>query len=264
MGGYFVVRMQLQSSMDDSLVERAQATAQLPVIIDAGTGNEDPRVGADLHGRPGRHRHGRRPGLLPLQGRRRPQARPGRARRRRRAPRTSACAPRGPSTATTASGWSRCRTATAWRWWSASRWTRRSSLLKRLGIVMALFGAAGAIAAAVAGWGVAANGLRPVRRLTGRVEHIARTEEPAADPGRGPRRDRPAVVRVQPDAGLAGGVPRPAAAAGRRRRSRAAHPAHLAAHQPGPAGPVGRVRREPCRPRRAPSCSTTYAPRSRR
>ena len=50
-------------------------------------------------------------------------------------------------------------------------------VLERLGAVMLLFGAAGVIAAGMAGWGVARNGLRPVRRLTTSVEHIARTED---------------------------------------------------------------------------------------
>jgi two-component system sensor histidine kinase MprB len=50
------------------------------------------------------------------------------------------------------------------------------STLDHLGLVMAIFGIAGVIAAALAGWGVARNGLRPVRRLTTRVEEIARTE----------------------------------------------------------------------------------------
>lgn len=48
--------------------------------------------------------------------------------------------------------------------------------LRRLGTVMLGFGVAGVAAAALAGWGVARNGLRPVRRLTGRVEGIARTQ----------------------------------------------------------------------------------------
>jgi two-component system sensor histidine kinase MprB len=49
--------------------------------------------------------------------------------------------------------------------------------LERLGIVLLLFGAAGVIAATVAGWAVARNGLRPVRRLTRAAEEIARTEK---------------------------------------------------------------------------------------
>ncbi len=49
-------------------------------------------------------------------------------------------------------------------------------MLDRLGLVMLLFGSAGMISAALAGWAVARNGLRPVRRLTSAVEQIARTE----------------------------------------------------------------------------------------
>jgi two-component system sensor histidine kinase MprB len=49
-------------------------------------------------------------------------------------------------------------------------------MLERLGLVMLLFGLAGMISAGLAGWAVARNGLRPVRRLTTAVEEIARTE----------------------------------------------------------------------------------------
>jgi len=55
--------------------------------------------------------------------------------------------------------------------------TGQEETLRRLGTVMLLFGAAGVIAAALAGWLVAANGLRPVRRLTAAAEHVARTED---------------------------------------------------------------------------------------
>jgi two-component system sensor histidine kinase MprB len=48
--------------------------------------------------------------------------------------------------------------------------------LSRLGFVLALFGLLGVVAAAFAGWAVARNGLRPVRRLSDAVEEIARTE----------------------------------------------------------------------------------------
>jgi two-component system sensor histidine kinase MprB len=48
--------------------------------------------------------------------------------------------------------------------------------LDRLGLVLAFFGGLGILVAAFAGWGVAQNGLRPVRRLTAAVEEIARTE----------------------------------------------------------------------------------------
>jgi two-component system sensor histidine kinase MprB len=49
-------------------------------------------------------------------------------------------------------------------------------LLAKLGLVTLLFGIAGIIIAGVAGWAVARNGLRPVRRLTTAVEDIALTE----------------------------------------------------------------------------------------
>ncbi|WP_370250190.1 ATP-binding protein [Nocardioides sp.] len=54
---------------------------------------------------------------------------------------------------------------------------QQEALLRRIGLVCLLFGLVGAAGAGVAGWGVARNGLRPVRRLTASVEHIARTED---------------------------------------------------------------------------------------
>jgi two-component system sensor histidine kinase MprB len=59
------------------------------------------------------------------------------------------------------------------------------TVLRKLGIVMGLFGLAGVIAAGMAGWAVARNGLRPVRRLTAAVERIARTEDLRALPVEG-------------------------------------------------------------------------------
>lgn len=53
----------------------------------------------------------------------------------------------------------------------------QDNVLAKLGLVMLLFGGAGVIAAGLAGWGVARNGLRPVRRLTDEAERIARTED---------------------------------------------------------------------------------------
>lgn len=58
-------------------------------------------------------------------------------------------------------------------------------VLAKLGGVMLLFGLAGVVAAGMAGWGVARNGLRPVRRLTVAVEEIARTEDLAPLPVEG-------------------------------------------------------------------------------
>lgn len=53
----------------------------------------------------------------------------------------------------------------------------QQTVLRKLGIVMLLFGLAGVIGAGLAGWAVARSGLRPVRRLTAEVEEIARTED---------------------------------------------------------------------------------------
>ena len=49
--------------------------------------------------------------------------------------------------------------------------------LARLGIVLTIFGLLGVLGATLAGWAVARNGLRPVRRLTLAAEDIARTEK---------------------------------------------------------------------------------------
>jgi two-component system sensor histidine kinase MprB len=54
---------------------------------------------------------------------------------------------------------------------------QQQSVLSRLGIVMLGFGAVGVVVAGFAGWLVARNGLRPVRRLTAAVEAKARTED---------------------------------------------------------------------------------------
>jgi len=53
----------------------------------------------------------------------------------------------------------------------------QQSFLGKLGLVMLLFGGTGVALAGVAGTVVARNGLRPVRRLTDAVEEIARTED---------------------------------------------------------------------------------------
>ena len=49
--------------------------------------------------------------------------------------------------------------------------------LEKLGLVLLIFGVAGVVVASIAGWAVARNGLRPVRRLTAAAEEIARTEQ---------------------------------------------------------------------------------------
>lgn len=49
--------------------------------------------------------------------------------------------------------------------------------LQRLKLILLLCSAAGVALAGIAGWAVAANGLRPVRRLTAATERVARTSE---------------------------------------------------------------------------------------
>ena len=58
-------------------------------------------------------------------------------------------------------------------------------VLAKLGVVMLVFGSLGVLVAAMAGWAVARNGLRPVRHLTRSVEGIARTEDLAPLPVEG-------------------------------------------------------------------------------
>ena len=58
-------------------------------------------------------------------------------------------------------------------------------ILRRLGWVTIAFGGVGVLVAGMAGWLVASNGLRPVRRLTSSVERIARTEDLTALPVEG-------------------------------------------------------------------------------
>lgn len=53
----------------------------------------------------------------------------------------------------------------------------QDTTLEKLGIVLLAFGLAGVVGAGLAGWAVARNGLRPVRRLTSAAEEIARTEQ---------------------------------------------------------------------------------------
>lgn len=50
-------------------------------------------------------------------------------------------------------------------------------MLSRLSLVLLAFGLLGVVTAGMAGWAVASSGLRPVRRLTGQVEEIGRTQK---------------------------------------------------------------------------------------
>ena len=129
----------------------------------------------------------------------------------------------------------------------------QTRVLRQLGIAMLVAGGLGVLAAGLAGWAVARNGLRPVRRLTADVEEIARTEDLT-----------PLVVEGDDEvARLATAfnsmLTALAASRDRQRRlvadagSRAADAADLAADQPRPARPGRRDRRRaaPRRPRGA-------------
>ncbi|WP_299053710.1 HAMP domain-containing sensor histidine kinase [uncultured Nocardioides sp.] len=59
----------------------------------------------------------------------------------------------------------------------ASSLDPQEQVLSKLALVLGFIGAAGVVAAGLSGWGVARNGLRPVRKLTTSVEDIARTED---------------------------------------------------------------------------------------
>jgi two-component system sensor histidine kinase MprB len=63
--------------------------------------------------------------------------------------------------------------------------TPTNEALAKLGAVLAVSGLLGVVAAGLAGWAVARNGLRPVRELTAEVEDIARTEDLHPIPVRG-------------------------------------------------------------------------------
>ncbi|WP_232678518.1 HAMP domain-containing sensor histidine kinase [Nocardioides sp. R-C-SC26] len=54
---------------------------------------------------------------------------------------------------------------------------QQHKVLTRLGFVSLAFGLIGVLGAGIAGWAVTRNGLRPVRRLTASVEEIAQTQD---------------------------------------------------------------------------------------
>ncbi|NYD40177.1 sensor histidine kinase [Nocardioides panaciterrulae] len=173
-GAYVTVRMQLQSTLDDSLVQRATSAARsdaLAQITDSyrlpswALGASDVRIGflySSGHG------------IVLDQGPKLPVS---------SAELAVANGRSGTSLRTVSSGGRDYRmvavptTVPGQALVIAQPLDSQQRVLERLGWVMLLFGAAGVIAAAMAGWGVARNGLRPVRRLTGAVEHIARTED---------------------------------------------------------------------------------------
>jgi two-component system, OmpR family, sensor histidine kinase MprB len=174
-GAYFTVRMQLQSTLDESLLDRAHRAADSPALQQLTTdyeipswmlGAADVRIAFITSSRsiftPDRETP------FPVLGE----------------PELAVAAGERPSSIRTISaGGTRYRVVTVPTAQSgqalviAQSLEPQEQLLAQLGVVMLLFGLAGVIAAGVAGWTVARNGLRPVRRLTTAVEENARTED---------------------------------------------------------------------------------------
>jgi two-component system, OmpR family, sensor histidine kinase MprB len=174
-GAYVTVRMQLQSTLDEALLDRAHRAAQSPALQQLTTevelpswmlGAADVRIAFITSSRsiftPDRDRP------FPQLG----------------DPELAVAAGERESTIRTISAdGTRYRVVTVPTAHPGQALVIAQSLepqeqvLAQLGVVMLLFGLAGVIAAGVAGWTVARNGLRPVRRLTTAVEENARTED---------------------------------------------------------------------------------------
>jgi two-component system sensor histidine kinase MprB len=175
LGAYVTVRMSLESSLDSSLSDRAHQASD-SIVLAQLTGTEIPDwvIGAsdvhiyfvDRNGRTGPPNATRRQELL---------GKPEMA---------VASGASSESVRTVRIGTTDYRVAAVPLGQSheyalvlAQNMATQEQALQRMGAVMLLFGLAGVIGAAFAGWGVARNGLRPVRRLTENVEVITRTED---------------------------------------------------------------------------------------
>jgi two-component system sensor histidine kinase MprB len=171
---FVTVRLQMHQSLDESLLQRARAAASTPTLSTLSEvpswalGAADVRIGFITSG-PDYHAESADQGPRLSLGRPELAVATGRAAYSLR-------------TITTDEG-TRYRVVTVPTSGKYSALVLAQSLesmertLERLGVVLFLFGAAGVIAAALAGWAVARNGLRPVRRLTRAAEEIARTEK---------------------------------------------------------------------------------------
>ena len=173
LGAYMTARVQIQASLDDSLLSRAEVAAsqslltiqtdtgrEFPAaalgaggvdifIIDAFGGVDELGIGPDLT--PGT------PELAVVEG------------REEKAIRTMVADGQRYRVVTVPTDKGRALML-------AQSLESQDRAFEKLGLVMLLFGLAGVIAAGLAGWAVARNGLRPVRRLTESVEEIARTD----------------------------------------------------------------------------------------
>ena len=171
LGAFITVRNQLQSSLDDTLVDRANtASSQISQITDGYTvpafmlGATDVRI-AFVYG-DGRVRFLDERAVIRLNGNEVAVAR-GESDQSLRTIRADGVDYRVVAVPTSKEGQALVLAQTL---------EPQQNLLTKLGLVTLLFGIAGIITAGVAGWAVARNGLRPVRRLTAAAEEIARTE----------------------------------------------------------------------------------------
>jgi len=172
--GYFTVRMQLQSTMDESLLQRAHVAASSHGNDTAGNliipgwvlGAGDIRLATyDANGKrsvPDLERQ-----QFPELG----------------APELAVAQGRSPySLRTLSAGGTDYRVVAVplvrgEALVVAQSLASQDHVLTKLGVLMLILGVGGVIVAGFAGWGVATGGLRPVRRLTSDVERIARTED---------------------------------------------------------------------------------------
>ncbi|GGU22770.1 HAMP domain-containing sensor histidine kinase [Nocardioides albus] len=173
-GLYFAVRVQLQANMDESLLKRATAAAENPLLIrNTRTGETVPTWvlnASDIQVAEVSDHDSWSPTQKSF-------PRPG-------PPEVKVATREVPMMARTiATGDGDFRVVTVPISGSdtalmlAQSLEPQKAMYKRLGFVVLFFGAAGVVAAALAGWVVAAGGLRPVRRLTASVDRIATTED---------------------------------------------------------------------------------------
>jgi len=181
LGAFVTVRMQLQASLDDTLVDRAQAASAGIDQINSSTDVpsfvlpiSDARVG--VVGADGSSRFFGQEGRIALDDQEIAVA-SGDSRRSLRTIRQDGVDYRVVAVP--------IKTQPGTALVIAQSLETQQHLLTKLSLVTLLFGIAGIITAGVAGWAVARNGLRPVRRLTAAAEDIARTERLAPIPVEG-------------------------------------------------------------------------------
>ncbi len=169
-GVYVTARMQLQSQLDQALLERAYGTAQIDALGQAGVAApvivaaSDIRVATLEGNKLSAYYSG---SALPI-GKAELSVGSGQASKSIRTVTIDGDEYRMIAVPTVNPG----RTLII-----AQSLAQQERLLSRLGAVSLIFGLLGVLGAGIAGWGVARNGLRPVRKLTSSVEQIAVTED---------------------------------------------------------------------------------------